>query len=246
MHLTSGETRPAFQSVSKKYKGKTCVYCGGIGISDTRDHVLAREFVLERHRLNLPAVPACKACNNAKSKLETELTTVLPFGGRHADANENMSTMVPKRLRANPGLRSEIERDLTPVWLPTPSGIFQRTSIIQVDSQNIDAWVSLLTIGLIWYHWSVIVAGVADVELMLVPAERENIFSHLFKAKVSRRVPPTSIGGDALIYEGVMGHDNPLASAWRFAIYGGLQLGGDDPRRRATTFYVTVIPRNSS
>ena len=79
---------------------------------------------------------------------------------------------------------------------------------------------------------------------MLATGEGEGHLARLFKAKVSRHVPATAIGGNALNYEGVMGYDNPLVSVWRFAIYGGMQLAGDDPRVPATTFYITVIPRN--
>jgi len=230
--------------MSKKYKGKTCVYCGGVGLSETRDHVLAREFVLERHRPNLPAVPACKRCNNAKSQLEWELTTVLPFGGRHSNALENLSTMVPKRLRTNQALRSQIARGLDkPVWLPTPWGNLERTSLVLIDTKQIETWVSLLTMGLIWHHWHVIVANEVDIEPMLLTSEGEKLYAPMFNLRASRKVPVTSIGGDALIYEGMMDRTNPLGSLWRFAIYGGIQLGGDDPRVRASTYYVTVMPR---
>lgn len=231
--------------MSKKYKGKTCVYCGGVGLSQVQEHVLAREFVLRQHRSNLPAVPACTACNSAKSKLETALTAILPFGGRHPHALENLRTMVPRRLLANQPLRSQIKRGLDkPVWLPTPSGIFQRTSMVLIDTKQIETWVSLLTMGLIWHHWRVIIAGEVNIEPMLLTREGESLFAPMFHLRASRRVPVTSIGGDALIYEGMMDHANPLASLWRFAIYGGIQLGGDDPRVRASTFYVTVIPRD--
>lgn len=230
--------------MSKKYKGKTCVYCGGVGLSETRDHVLAREFVLERHRPNLPVVPACKRCNNDKSWLEKELTAVLPFGGRHADALENLSTMVPKRLQANPALRSEIGRGLNKsLWLPSPAGLLQRTSTILVDSTQIEAWITLVTMGLIFHHWRSIIAGQADVTSMLLNAEVERLYAPVFSLKAARRVPITSIGGGALIYEGVMDTTNSFASVWRFAIYGGIQLSGDDPRERASTYYVTVMPR---
>jgi hypothetical protein len=43
-------------------------------------HVIAREFVLERFRDNLPAVPACSCCDTKKSALETYAMAVLPFG----------------------------------------------------------------------------------------------------------------------------------------------------------------------
>jgi hypothetical protein len=45
---------------SKKFKRKTCAYCGIPGSSASREHVFVREFFLERHRHNLPEVPACK------------------------------------------------------------------------------------------------------------------------------------------------------------------------------------------
>lgn len=66
--------------MSKKYKGKICVYCAD-AISVTGDHVFAREFFLETQRDNLPQVPACEKYNNRKSVLEHYLTTVLPLEG---------------------------------------------------------------------------------------------------------------------------------------------------------------------
>lgn len=104
--------------MSKKYKGKTCVYCGSIGSSETADHVLAREFALKRG--DIPKVPACKLCNSAKSRLERYLTTVLPFGAKHADAGENLATMVPKRLAHFPHLQAEIDRAV-PRRVPSPA-----------------------------------------------------------------------------------------------------------------------------
>ena len=231
-------------AMGKKYKGKTCVYCAEEGVSKTRDHVLAREFVLERHRANLPVVPACTACNNLKSRLEASLTTLLPFGGRHPDAVENLSTMVPKRLQANATLRSKIGHGLdNQAWVPTPGGILHRTTTIPIDASQMEAWISYLTLGLIFHHWRSIVSGLTNVTPMLLTAEGERLYAPVFGLKAARRVPVTTIGGGALTYEGVMDTTNSLASAWRFAIYGGIQLGGDDPRERASTYYVTVIPR---
>jgi hypothetical protein len=136
--------------MSKKYKGKTCVYCGAVGLSELPDHVLAREFVLERYRANLPKVPACDACNNNKSKLETALTALLPFGARHADAAENLNTLVPKRLRRNNALRSQIARGVgSPKWVLSTSGLWQRTSIVAIDTKQLEAWIAFLTVGLV-------------------------------------------------------------------------------------------------
>jgi hypothetical protein len=43
-------------------------------------------------------------CNNEKSKLENDLTSILPFGGRHRDARPNLE-LVPKRLVKNAKFR---------------------------------------------------------------------------------------------------------------------------------------------
>jgi hypothetical protein len=50
--------------MSKKFKDKTCPYCGGAGISTTGDHIFARAFFLNARRANLPQVAACDACND--------------------------------------------------------------------------------------------------------------------------------------------------------------------------------------
>jgi hypothetical protein len=43
--------------MSKKYKGKVCVYCGKQS-STAGDHVFSREFFLVKHRDGLPRVGA--------------------------------------------------------------------------------------------------------------------------------------------------------------------------------------------
>ena len=97
---------------SKRYRGKRCVYCGRDGASDTGDHVIARGFFLPSERGELPQVPACNQCNNEKSRLEHHLTTVLPFGARHAAASRTLNELVPGRLEHN----ERVHRDLLDAW----------------------------------------------------------------------------------------------------------------------------------
>jgi len=87
--------------MSKRFKsGELCVYCSKLP-AVTGDHIFARKFFVESARANLPQAPVCATCNNEKSELEHYLTAVLPFGGRHPDALENLVSMVPKRLQRN-------------------------------------------------------------------------------------------------------------------------------------------------
>jgi hypothetical protein len=228
--------------MSKKYRGKTCIYCGIPGISETRDHVLAREFALIERRRDLPIVPACISCNNAKSELESYLTTVLPFGARHADARKNLQEMVPKRLAGNRRLHAELTKGTEPDWIPTPSGNWQYASAVSIDSERLERWLKYLTVGLIWHHWEIMVAGRVNIEIFLPRYDAKSELAQLFMARSARRVATTSIGGGALTYEGVLGGGASINSAWRFSIYDGLELAGADPRERGNVHYAAITP----
>ena len=110
---------------SKQFRGKLCVYCCERS-AVAGDHVFPRELFVERSRANLPQVPTCDLCNNQKSKLEHYLTTILPFGGRHADARENLVNLVPGRLARNLRLGRELNAGRRHVWW-LQDGIFRPT-----------------------------------------------------------------------------------------------------------------------
>ncbi|QUN41481.1 hypothetical protein KEH56_18815 (plasmid) [Burkholderia cenocepacia] len=76
---------------SKRFRNKTCVYCGLEQGANTADHVIAREFFLLAGRDNLPKVPACQECNTAKSRLEHYVLSVLLMGA-----------CIPMRSRRSP------------------------------------------------------------------------------------------------------------------------------------------------
>lgn len=95
--------------MSKKFREKLCAYCAKNTSIPQGDHLFAREFFLENDRNDLIKVPACDKCNNEKSRIEHYLTTILPFGGLHADAEQNLSAMVPKRLSKNKRLHSDLQ-----------------------------------------------------------------------------------------------------------------------------------------
>ncbi len=82
--------------MSKKYKGKRCVYCQDNPSINQGDHVFARGLFLEIERHNPIKVPACDECNNKKSSIEHYLAS---FGGRHSGAEETLNSLVPTRLK---------------------------------------------------------------------------------------------------------------------------------------------------
>lgn len=228
---------------NKSYKGKTCVYCGVPKISNTGDHVLALQFVLERHRGKMPKVPACDGCNGEKSKLEHHLTAVLPIAARHADAAEFSATMVPKRLDKNSALRRSVEHTAVPRWVPAPSGLLVPTSVVLVDADALLPWSAMVVKGLVWHHWKIIVSDQYEVVPALCHGEEAAVMEYGL-ARRGEEIPETTIGGGALSYQaqGVPGY--LPESIWRLQMYGGVEIGGEDPRLRVNEVYVVVAAKD--
>jgi hypothetical protein len=134
--------------MGKGFKGKTCVYCAA-ALAATMDHVFAREFFIMDRRANLSKVPACQACNSAKSGLEHYLTAVLPFGGRHADGAAHLSGMVPGRLARNQKLARRISAELS-IVVPDRDTL---AMTVPIDPEKIAELFALIAKGLLWHHW---------------------------------------------------------------------------------------------
>ncbi|MCF6322656.1 MAG: HNH endonuclease, partial [Rhizobiaceae bacterium] len=138
---------------SKKFRNKLCVYCDN-GISETGDHIIARKFVLEKNRANLPKVPCCRKCNEEKSRLEHYLTSVLPFGGRHSCARDSLVAVKP-RVARNKKLRDELANG----WrtqgarISTNWGISVPTTVIPFDSGRLCNLATYVALGLSYYHY---------------------------------------------------------------------------------------------
>ena len=139
--------------VSKKLKGKICIYCSKAAAT-TDDHVFAREFFLLEDRNNLPKAPACRKCNEQKSKLPQHyLTAVLPFAGRHDQAVDNLMQNVTRRLPKNRRLSKDLVGTMQPAWIREVSGLFLPTMTINFDSGKLEELLKLVARGLTWYHW---------------------------------------------------------------------------------------------
>jgi hypothetical protein len=209
---------------SKKYRGKLCVYCNRRP-SGAGDHVFAREFFVQTARENLPQVPACERCNGDKSSLEHYLTAVLPFGGVHGDAQDNLA-MVPGRLAKNAKLAHALHAGRTQIWHPE-SGIVRRTLTVPIQSDKVVALGKYLAQGLAWYHWSVRLSPEEDTtEAWLLSYVGRTLFDHLFAKNAANRVHQ-DLGRGTIHYDGVQSTDNPHLTLWRIHFYGGLKLAGD-------------------
>jgi hypothetical protein len=218
--------------MGKKFKGKTCVYCGIPKSSQTGDHIFAREFFLPDRRKNLPQVPACEKCNNEKSGLEHYLTAILPFGGRHADAFTNLEKMTPPRLEKNKKLLHQISGKREYIWAEE-NGIFRLSMKIPFDSCKLDKLFCLIVKGLIWHHWKVLLTSNIFVRAGSIMKAAEQLFQNFFNGISSQRVN-NDLGKGTIRYEGIQSVECPYLSLWKFSFYGGLKFG-DDPKAPSET-----------
>ena len=174
-------------SYEQEYKRKTCAYCGVPGSSETADHVFAKQFFMTERRARLPKVPACRHCNEEKSKLEHYLKQVLPFGGRHPDAHANLSTMVPKRLANSPSLAATVRAGILPIWVPDPSGLVLRTSMITIESDKLERWCGLLVRGLAYFHWRTVIGAGCLIRFFAPTKAGERLLDGLLSRPASQQ-----------------------------------------------------------
>jgi hypothetical protein len=209
--------------MGKGFKGKTCVYCAAAPAA-TMDHVFAREFFLVDRRANLPKVPACQACNGAKSGLEHYLTSVLPFGGRHADGAAHLSEMVPGRLARNQKLARQISAEQSSITVP---GRDTQAITIPIDPEKVGDLFGLIAKGLLWHHWQILLApDMFGVRAEMLSAAGAKFYGDALTMNCQARVSE-NLGNGTFIYEGAHSADNAEISVWRFSAFGGLVMSGD-------------------
>jgi hypothetical protein len=224
--------------MSKKFKGKICVYCGVDGISETVDHVIAREFLPVAHRDGIPKVAACGPCNNAKSILEHYLVAVLPFGSRHPIASVMLDTEAPRRLAGNRRLHRDLADGLQDGWL-REDGITQRTITLPFDGEKLGALFALVTRGLAAHHFGVVIPNDYFVGAGALASVAEPFMASLLKVNARSKVTQ-SLGDGLISYDGAQATDDPHLTVWRYRIYGGVRLSdGDRPAEMHDTIWAS-------
>ncbi len=229
--------------MSKKYKGKRCAYCATPNSSEDGDHVVCRQFFLPEKRADLPIVPACKACNNAKSKLEHYLTAVMPFGGRHAGSSRNLAEMVPPRLEKNAKLFRSLKEGARHALEPGDGGQ-QAKGSVPLDGAQLIQLFKFIGRGLANWHWEIYLeAETCVVIAAFIHSAGREIFERLLAMDAKNRVR-VSLGGGVFVYEGAQSTECPELTMWRMSLYGA-EVGGDPkaPKEGVSEAYVITAPR---
>jgi hypothetical protein len=199
-------------------------------MADSEDHVFARQFFLEKDRKNLPKAPSCHDCNCKKSRLETYLAAVLPFAGRHAQAVENLTTGVPKRLDKNRRVSRELFGSMKPAWLREDGGIYQRTSVVDFDGDKLIDLLKYVGRGLAWHHWRLHLRPHDEVSVMLAKDVGTMLFQSLLAKMRPERQVDENLGNGTVLYRGLQAPDPPELTVWMISMYGGVVLSDDRQR----------------
>lgn len=212
--------------MSKQFKNKTCAYCTTPNSSTTGDHIFAREFFDEKHRHNLPKVPACVSCNNEKSKLEHYLTTVLPFASRMKDAESNLRQNVARRLRRNHKLDRSLARGMEFRQVER-DGTLTKQMTLPFDGSKYRELFALMVRGLIVHHWNLYLPADYDVFATTVTKSGEGFFESYLGLYAEQQIDAI-LGESMFQYKGKQAVNDPGFSVWRFTFAGGAQVLGDN------------------
>jgi hypothetical protein len=210
---------------SKKYRNKTCVYCGVPGASTTADHVIAREFFPKDDRHNLPQVPACVACNNSKSALEHYILSVLPLGGRHNGADIAISDQVKPRLAKNQKLAMSIAEAQRQFVVLDAERNWHVGTITPFDVGKLEALAIFIGQGLAWHHWQIQLAPDSLADARRINSEGTKYFRGQMTGAACGGQVKATLGKDVFRYHRAYQRTNRLKTIWEMTFFGGVEIG---------------------
>lgn len=228
----------------KQYKKKDCAYCGGVGISKTADHVIARSFFFESDRDNLPQVPACTKCNNIKSELEHYASAALMAGSNHVEADRYRQEMVRPRMDKNLKLQREIGLvGNVPRWMNV-NGVIQPMHALKIDARKLQNLMRYVVRGLYCFH---IGKPLGDQFYPDVAMQHPNDEPRIW-ASVADWFPDScprfgsNLGRGSFTYEGAQSPASEGFSVWRMSWHGVRLHGENTPPQGVGVWWAFTRP----
>lgn len=230
---------------SKRWKGKTCVYCAVPESSEDPDHVVARGFFPLDKRDNLPQVPSCKPCNNLKSRIEIDLQASIPLASRVDGAKKFAEEMVAPRLRKNQRLARHLNKGAKFEYANI-DGQSTPSFTIPFDHDSAVALYKMIAKGLAFHHWGVVIPD-ADVMVeagFLTPFGVSTI-ERVFTTTNCNSTGVVELGDRVFTYLGTQDRENPTLTVWRFAMYDSVVSAEDEAGSEviSSNAYVITAPR---
>lgn len=201
-----------------------CVYCNGANAT-TRDHVLARAFFPMEWHASIPIVPACNKCNNEKARLESELTSVLPFGSNHPQSASLLEERIDKLQRGNRALANRLRAGMKYQFLQ--SGPYNLVHGLSVPLENNSLSILAIMISqALHFHCT---GSIFDPEkqknsTFLRRFDHDNLLDKLNNLTHGGhlRVVSDTWGDNGFSYVGWIQQHEPSRSIWQITMLGGL------------------------
>ncbi len=213
--------------MSKKFKGKPCVYCQIRQSISQGDHVFAREFFLESERANPIKVPACEQCNNQKALYEHYLTTILPFGGHHVDASEHLQSLVPGRIAKNNKLKMKLRLEQKFIQTTDEHGKERNAYALPIDGKLYHGLFEFIVKALTWYEYKRYFSLENHIKIVSLNNTQVDVLDeHIFRFdnhKIDR-----IIGKGTFRYCAIHTSYDDRISFWKFKIFNGLAVTNGD------------------
>lgn len=228
--------------MSKKYKGKICVYCRK-NMSTTADHVFPREMFQLDQRSALPKVPSCTACNNEKSKLEHYLLSVLPFGATHSNSEKALSVDTAKRLSKNLKLHRILKSKISyKIFYDNINGSEERMTV-PLNSEILHDFIGFAIRGLIWHHWRKYLPLNSSLKAFTPSPKGIKYLNNLFELTTKYRVN-CKLGDDTISYKGAMSEVDAGVTVWAIQLLGGMTLADEMLNFVFNNSFVAVVSGN--
>ncbi|MCG7932139.1 MAG: hypothetical protein N0E44_19075 [Candidatus Thiodiazotropha lotti] len=224
--------------MSKKYKGKVCVYCAN-RLATTADHVIARQFFDIKRRSGLPKVPSCAECNNTKSKLEHYLISVLPFGSNHDSAQEMMGSTVERRLSKNIKLKKHLQLQKTKKWAMSERGLYTHNLHIPINNKAIIRLFEYIAQGLLYTHYNVILGPEYFMNALTITDVGYYKYYDQFVGDSKVGIAKGNLAENGFTYTGRQGKEYPEMSVWFMQLYDGIKLVGENSEISNQVFAVS-------
>ncbi len=225
---------------SKKFTNEPCVYCGKPN-AETKDHIFAKEFFTKSQRHGIPQVPSCQKCNNEKSSLEHYLTAILPFGGNHADATENLTENVPRRVAKNAPLSLKLQSQKQTI-LVEENNLFVPTLTLPIEPEALVKLFKFIAKGLLWHHWKIRLYDEKEIKVVFPTATDMNYWESHFNLPTPKKIEQ-NLGNNTVRYEGIQISGNEYFILWSFNLYNGLKLTNSGYKSRVSSENIIVVTR---
>ncbi len=224
---------------SKKFRDKLCVYCRD-KTSTTADHVFPREFFQISERDLLPKVPSCSECNNKKSQIEHYLTTVLPFGATHPNAEKALSIDAAKRLSKNRKLHKKLQSTFSHKLINDSNEGMRNAPTISIEPEKVHDFCAYVGLGLLWHHWKIYLPLNYSYRAFTPSQHGLEFIDSLFNLTTNFRVHE-KLGDETIQYKGIASEIDDCLSVWAIQLLGGITVADNELGSVFKNSFVAVI-----